>query len=167
MSSTLVRAGLRDILCALAATIAAACASTPHSNVLFNGAYYPNLSESHLLPGQFPPKDFVATYRDDGKTLQTTQTFTDDTGTAHKYEWTGACDGTARPVSGVEAPATVSLSCRRMPDGALVNVLTGSSGYTHTEKCMLTKGGRKEVCPGTATSPHGHKMDFLYVFDRK
>ena len=152
--------------CALTACLLAGCASTPAQKT-FNGTYYPNLSESHLLPGQFPPKDFVAVYNDDGTNLQTTQQFTDDEGVIHKYEWRGVCDGTPRPISGVEPPATVTLSCRRMPNGALVNVLSGSSGYTHTETCTLANGGRKEVCQGTATSPEGHKMDFVYVFDRK
>src|SRR3974390_3672399 len=119
----------------------AGCASI-HRSVLFNGTFYANPAESRLLPGQFPPKDFVAVYKDDGTTLQTTQTFSDDAGVAHKYQWSGVCDGMPRPISGVEAPASVTLSCRRTPDGALVNVLTGSSGYTHTETCTLTNSGR-------------------------
>jgi hypothetical protein len=135
--------------------------------MLFNGNFYANVNESHLLPGQFPPRDFVATYKDDGTNLQTVQQFTDDTGVLHRYEWNGVCDGVPRPVSGIEAPAVVTMSCRRMPNGALVNVLNGSSGYTHTETCALANGGRKETCQGTETGPDGRKMDFLYVFDRK
>jgi hypothetical protein len=135
--------------------------------MLFNGAFYPNLSESHLLPAQFPPKDFVATYQDDGTNLRTTQQFTDDSGVVYKYEWSGVCDGMPRPVAGIQQPAQVTLSCRRMPNGALVNVLSGSSGYTHTETCTLTNHGRKQICQGTEMTPEGHKLDFLYVFDRK
>jgi hypothetical protein len=164
--SAVIRACVTHILLCALVVISVACAATSKT-VRYNGTYYANTGESHLLPGQFPPKDFVATYKDDGTNLQTTQTFTDDTGVQHKYQWSGACDGMPRPISGIEAPATVSLSCRRMPTGALVNVLTGSSGYTHTETCTLTNRGRKEVCQGTATSPEGEKMDFLYVFDRK
>jgi hypothetical protein len=151
----------------MVAALLPACASTARKPILFNGAFYANAKESHLIPGQFPPQDFVAIYRDDGTTLQTTQAFTDDGGVPHRYEWSGVCDGMPRPISGVEPPATVTLSCRRTPNGALVNVLTGSSGYTHTETCTLTNSGRKEVCQGTATTPEGRKMDFLYVFDRK
>jgi hypothetical protein len=165
--NTLLNGHSLRILCALSGAIAVGCASTAQKTMLFNGTFYPNVAESRLLPGQFPPKDFVAIYKDDGTTLQTTQTFTDDAGVQHRYEWSGPCDGTPRPIVGVEAPAVVNLSCRRMPDGALMNVLTGSSGYTHTETCTLTNRGRKEVCHGTATNPQGNRYDFLYVFDRK
>jgi len=143
-----------------------ACSTTRTvAPVLFNGTFYANEAESKMLPGQHVPMDFVGVMKDDGVTLQTTQTFTAAGGQKVRYVWNGVCDGELRPVQG--APAGAKLGCRRTDKGQLITTVADDHGYRHVETCTLSRNGMRETCTGTADLPDGSSHDFVYVFDRK
>jgi hypothetical protein len=145
----------------------AACATPLRAPVLFNGTFYPNESESTMLPGQQVQKDMIAVMEDDGSVLRTLQTFTTNTGRKARYVWKGRCDGIHHPAQGVSLPAVVMLSCRRTEDGALVIKLADNFGYSHVERCSMSADQRKQTCNGTASLPDGTQHTFVYVFDRR
>jgi hypothetical protein len=156
-------------LCTLtiSVVVATACSTAAHAPMLFRGIFYPNESESTMLPGQHVPNDMVMVMNDDGSFLQLTQTFTTDAGQKMKYVWNGKCDGNPRLAEGITPPAIVTASCRHTEDGALVMRLADNHCYSHVETCRMSADRRKQTCQGTASLPDGTKHDFVYVFDRR
>lgn len=121
-----------------------------------------------MLPGQHIPKNMVGVMEDDGHVLRTAQIFTNDEGKeVRRFVWNSVCDGRASPVSGVDPPGSVTLSCRRKGVGEFVMELKDTGGYSHVETCRLSADGRKHACSGVAMLPDGTRHDFVYVFDRK
>jgi hypothetical protein len=152
---------------AVSVVVAAASSTAAHAPILFSGTFYPNESESTMLPGQHVPTDMVMVMDDDGRILQLMQTFTGDAGRQMKYVWKGKCDGNPLPTEGIDPPVVVTLSCRRTVYGALLMRLADNRGYSHAETCRMSVDGRKQTCKGTASLPDGTKHDFVYVFDRR
>jgi hypothetical protein len=105
--------------------------------------------------------------KDDGRYLQTTQTFTGGMGLKATYVWNSVCDGRASEVQGVEPAGFVSLSCVRNADGSMTDTLTDKSGYSHVETCSITPDGRKQICKGVARFTDQTEHPFVYVFDRE
>jgi hypothetical protein len=158
---------MRSFIPTVLVVLATACSTTAPAPMLFSGTYYPNISESTLLPGQRIPKDMVMVMHDDGSSLQLTQTFTTGAGQQMKYVWKGKCDGSPRAAEGIGPPAVVTASCRHTEQGPLVISLADNHGYSHVETCGMSVDGRKQTCAGTASLPDGTKHDFVYVFDRR
>jgi len=145
-------------------TAVAACASTRAPLASFSGTYRGNEADSIMLPGEHVPKDFVYVIKDDGRTLNTVQTFTTIDGKAVKLVWNGVCDGKVRPIEGALPPG-MSMSCRRARDGALVNTILGA-GWGYTETCVLTSKTRV-TCAGVVDDAAGNPQPFSYALDRQ
>ena len=163
---------MRTVMCKLSGvafvSLLTACAGSPGSSrTPFEGTWIPNVAESQLPPGQVLAKDMRGVIRDDGRYLQTTQTFTGGTGEKVAYVWNSVCDGRASEVQGVEPAGFVSLSCERNADGSIVDKLTDKSGYSHVETCSITPDGRKQICKGVARMSDQTEHPFVYVFDRE
>src|SRR5262249_10641886 len=131
---------MRIVVCKLSGvaclSLLAACAgSRGSSHMPFEGTWIPNVAESQLPPGQEIPKDMRTVIKDDGNSLQTTQTFTGALGFKATYVWNSVCDGRASELQGVDPAGFVSLSCERNADGSIVDKLTDKSGYSHVETC--------------------------------
>jgi hypothetical protein len=145
----------------LSALLFGGCATSPAKPTL-SGRYAANTAASRLLPGDETPRHFLMEIEDNGNTVATTQTFTATDGTNVRLSWSGACDGTPRPVEG--ALLAMEMSCRRADDGALINtVVVGPVRYTET--CRLTQPQRL-VCAGEVPADPGPAQPFSYVFDR-
>jgi len=163
---------MRIVVCKLSGvafvSLLAACAAAPRSSPTpFEGTWIPNVAESKLPPGQAIPDDMRGVVKDDGRYLQTTQTFTGGMGLKARYVWNSVCDGQESAVQGVDPAGFVSMSCERNADGSIVDRLTDKSGYSHVETCRITPDGRKQICNGVARFPDQTEHPFVYVFDRE
>jgi hypothetical protein len=103
--------------------------------------------------------------RDDGRSLNTVQTFTAANGQKIRRVWDGVCNGKPRQVIG--APTDVRLSCIRTSGGSLITTVSDTGGYRHVETCSLSAHKRRETCSGTVDLSDGSHHDFVYVFDER
>jgi hypothetical protein len=157
---------MRMFNCIAVVLTVSACSTAPHKPALFTGTWVGIEAESIMLPGQHVPADMLVTFRDDGESIEQTQTFTSNAGQKVRYFWKGICDGKPRPVEGGPPSINLTLSCTRTAVGALIQTLTDNAGYSHVETCTMSANGQKHSCKGTATLPNGAKQDFVYVFNR-
>ena len=146
---------------ALATALALPAAAADLHYVSWQGAWHLNKPETHYPPGVMVTANDLTVTKDDGKTLQYSETVTNAGNTATQT-FDGAYDGKPIDLGNGEVmsfkhlSAVSTLAVRHNKDGFLLERTV----------FVLSHGGKKLTCHVFAQQPGGKPIKFDEIFDK-